>query len=336
MAQQLAKLVKMSFNDGWNDERAFSKWLGETPEGLKLLADALEVDDLELVGLEKQVGRYSADVVLREIDNDKNVIVVENQRGATDHDHLGKMLTYATALNARQIVWIAEEFTDEHRAVLDWLNQITGNEIGFTGLEIELWKISDSTPAPQLKIVSHVNAWSRAVKPGESVSQILQNEYWVALKEHFVKNESSFRIGKPTYVSWFTFKAGATFCWYGVSIPSTKPTCTYLTFHGRHINGIAVVNFIEDRYGAQIKSALQKFGEVEFRRVGQRWQAGEIRVTKAESQLKDKCRWVEYHQWHHATLERFGEIFKPIISEINSDDFPPQPIGEDDDENSGD
>ena len=77
-------------------------------------------------------------------------MLIENQLERTDHTHLGQLLTYAAGLEAVTVVWIAERFTDEHRAALDWLNEITDEEFSFFGLEIELWRIGDSPMAPSL------------------------------------------------------------------------------------------------------------------------------------------------------------------------------------------
>lgn len=72
-------------------------------------------------------------------------------------------MTYAAGLQAAIIVWVSARFTDEHRAALDWLNNITQDEFAFFGVEVELWRIGESVAAPRFNIVSKPNAWSRAV-----------------------------------------------------------------------------------------------------------------------------------------------------------------------------
>jgi hypothetical protein len=90
--------------------------------------------------LEKGIGLYSADIVCKDTADDTWVII-ETQLEPTDHRHLGQILTYAAGIGAVTIVWIAERFTDEHRAALDWINEISNEEIQFFGLEIEAWRI---------------------------------------------------------------------------------------------------------------------------------------------------------------------------------------------------
>ena len=82
------------------------------------------------------MGSFSADILCRRLDggsDEESWVVIENQYGRTNHDHLGKLLTYAAGLKARTVVWIAEEFRDEHRAALDLLNASTAPEHVFLG-----------------------------------------------------------------------------------------------------------------------------------------------------------------------------------------------------------
>ena len=90
-------------------------------------------------------------------------VLIENQIERTDHTHLGQVLTYAAGLHAATIIWISSQFTDEHRAALDWLNEITDEEFAFFGVEVELWRIGGSSPAPRFNVVSKPNDWTRAV-----------------------------------------------------------------------------------------------------------------------------------------------------------------------------
>ena len=103
--------------------------------------------DLELEGQEVPVGGYSADLVLNDISADSRV-VVENMYGSTDHDHIGKLITYAAGLSASYAVLLAETFRPEHRTALNWLNSISSEERGFFGLSLEIWRIGDSSPRP--------------------------------------------------------------------------------------------------------------------------------------------------------------------------------------------
>lgn len=124
---KLGEITNVNANFAWLNEVAFSAWLASN---LGRLTDVLGVGDLELVGTELPVGDFRCDIVAREV-NSNRFMVIENQFTKTDHDHLGKLLTYATQHNAELVVWISPDIRDEHRAAIDWLNKTTRDEIGF-------------------------------------------------------------------------------------------------------------------------------------------------------------------------------------------------------------
>lgn len=154
----LGELVEVPLREIWSDEAAsFTPWLAK-PEHLKKLGDTLGME-LEPEDEEVSVGPFSADILCKDT-VDGSWVVIENQIEKTDHRHLGQILTYAAGLGAKTLVWVASKFTEEHRAALDWLNEHTSDEISFFGLEIEVWRIGDSAPAPKFNIVCKPNDWS--------------------------------------------------------------------------------------------------------------------------------------------------------------------------------
>jgi hypothetical protein len=110
------------------------------------------------------------------------------------------------------MVWIAAKFTEEHRAALDWLNENTGESFSFFGLEIEVWRIGNSPPAPKFNLVSKPNDWSKAVKgqtgrEGLSEHQQLQFEFWTAFKTYLEEN-TNIKAQKPSYRHWLIHPIG--------------------------------------------------------------------------------------------------------------------------------
>ena len=128
---------------------------------LEILGKEIGID-LEVEATEKHVGPFRADILCKDTING-NWVLIENQLEPTDHKHLGQLLTYATGLKAVTIIWIAERFTEEHRATLDWLNNITDETLNFFGIEVELWKIGDSPSAPRFRMVSKPNDWTKSI-----------------------------------------------------------------------------------------------------------------------------------------------------------------------------
>ena len=185
---KLGRLEDVVLREVWKDEaRDFTPWLAR-PENLELLENTLGLGlEADTVETEKDVGPFRADILCQETGSDRWVLI-ENQLGGTDHIHLGQLLTYAAGRRAMTVVWIAKSFTDEHRAALDWLNEITDEKLRFFGLEIELWSIGGSLPAPKFNVVSKPNNWSRKIKREEGSgareeTRKMRRAYWEALNK---------------------------------------------------------------------------------------------------------------------------------------------------------
>lgn len=211
-APALGRLVKVDLRTAWVSESgSFTPWLGEA-ENLSLLGETIGIP-LELEAQEKWVGPFRADLLCKDVETDQWVLI-ENQLERTDHQHLGQLLTYAAGLQAVTIIWIAERFTEEHRAALDWLNERTDDKIRLFGLEIELWKIGNSAPAPKFNIISKPNDWSRTVQKEAaghanlSETKQLQLRFWTEFREYMESMRSSVRCQKPLPQHWTNHSLG--------------------------------------------------------------------------------------------------------------------------------
>lgn len=203
MNDNLSRLEKVDLRDVWKTEAGdFTPWLAQE-ENISLLGETIGID-LEVEAQEKNVGPFRADILCKDTLYD-NWVLVENLLERTDHVHLGQLLTYAAGLSAVTIVWIADHFTDEHRAALDWLNEITDNSFNFFGLEVELWRIGDSPIAPKFNIASKPNDWPKTV--GRAAAQMtaenlsdtkqMQLEYWTAFHNYVSRHSKVLRPQKP-------------------------------------------------------------------------------------------------------------------------------------------
>lgn len=192
-SQQLGRLEKVDLRKAWTHEALdFSKWLS-LPENLQLLSDEIGIE-ISLIQKEASVGKYSVDILAEE-ENTGRKIIIENQLEPTNHDHLGKIITYASGYDAEIIIWIVENAREEHTRAIDWLNEHTDEDINFFLIQMELWKIGDSPIAPKFQLISQPNDWARVVKDsakqtGLSNTKVLQLEFWDKFKE-YVKNEKS-------------------------------------------------------------------------------------------------------------------------------------------------
>lgn len=156
---EIARLGVFPIRKVFSREEEFSNWL---VENIKILEEKIGVE-LEDIEREYQIGSYFADIVARDA-NSEGMVIIENQFEKTNHDHLGKILTYASGLDAKIIVWIAEKFSEEHKQALNWLNENTGQDIGFFGIEVKAVKIGDSPYAVDFDIVVMPNQWRKISK----------------------------------------------------------------------------------------------------------------------------------------------------------------------------
>lgn len=212
---KLSKISKVDLRDCWKNEATdFTPWLA-SEENIALLADALGMNELEVKAQEEHVGPFRADILCVDPGTDK-LVLIENQLEKTDHNHLGQILTYAAGLDAVTIIWIAERFTEEHRAAIDWLNRITDKEFNFFGVEIGLIKIGDSLAAPMFNVIAKPNGWSKDVKSSSNKSSNDRTEvenyrydFWSAFCEYMKKNPSKlFKTQSPSYNHWMNIAIG--------------------------------------------------------------------------------------------------------------------------------
>ncbi|MDE2803294.1 MAG: DUF4268 domain-containing protein [Chloroflexota bacterium] len=209
----VTSLIPVPLQDVWPHEAYdFTPWLAEN---LDALGGVLGLD-LELVETEAQVGPFKVDILAKEGGTDRNV-VIENQFGKTNHDHLGKVLTYAAGYNADVMVWVVEQFTDEHRLTLDWLNQRTDEDTQFYGVVIRTVKIGESDPAYVFELAAQPNRARKNVQSASSrVRPVKDGEKY---QEFFHGVVDKLRENQVTYNTWGAKKQWQSFT---AGIPKVK------------------------------------------------------------------------------------------------------------------
>src|SRR5690606_39327183 len=266
---------------------------------------------------EQSVGPYRADIVCKDTITDSWVLI-ENQLERTDHTHLGQLLTYAAGLDAVTIVWIAPRITDEHRAALDWLNEVTDERINFFGLEIELWRIGDSPIAPKFNIVSQPNDWvrtlsaSRQSTAGElTPTKQMQLEYWTAFKVYLEEHGSFLKSQKPFPQHWSNFAIGRSGFYLSAQMNTRDSVLNVsLLIDGRHAK-------------AQFRALQAQKAEIEAE-IGQPLTWRELPGKKSSDislYLKDvdpnnRAQWPEQHAWLRQTIEAFHHAFAPRVRNL--------------------
>ena len=186
----------------WKHEaKDFTPWLAEE-ENLSMLSEAIGID-IVLEEQESNVGEFSVDIFATE-ENTGRKIIIENQLEDTNHDHLGKIITYASGKNAEVIIWIVKHARDEHRQAIEWLNNHTDDKCAFFLIEIELWRIGKSEPAVKFNIVERPNGWAKSMKKSSSLTQggAQKLYFWQLFIEYNQNNNGVYAKSMPTSDAW--------------------------------------------------------------------------------------------------------------------------------------
>ena len=208
---KIGKLTEVDVRDLWKHEQYdFSNWLAKE-ENIKLIDDEI---GLTLMDINKEVyiGSYRCDLVAKD-ETTGQIVIIENQLEATNHDHLGKIITYAAGLDAKTIIWIVKEAREEHKAAIEWLNNNSSEEIGFFLIELHAYKINDSLPAPMFKVVEKPNNFTKTSKQNYSDKELnrSQNErliFWEEFNTVIVGKGKPFSVRKPTTDHWYDVAIG--------------------------------------------------------------------------------------------------------------------------------
>ena len=207
MEKPLGELKRLNARQAWKNEASeFTPWLRDN---IVLLANTLGLE-LDLVQCEVAMGDFAADLVAKDL-NSGRFVVIENQLDPTDHKHLGQILTYAANTKAGVMVWISPKFRDEHRQALEWLNDITDEDIDFFGLQLEVLQIDDSAPAPNFSVAAKPSAWTKATRRSGQATprQQAYHEFFAALIGELKSKAPHITSAQNAgYDSWFAFSAG--------------------------------------------------------------------------------------------------------------------------------
>jgi hypothetical protein len=317
---QLGRLERVDLRAAWQTEDGdFTNWLAEE-ENLALLGETLSLE-LELEGTEKRVGPFRADILCKDT-ADGSWVLVENQLERTDHDHLGKLMTYAAGLEAVTVVWIARNFTDEHRAALDWLNQITAEQHNFFGLEIELWCIGTSAKAPKFNVISKPNDWTKNAAIRGTVSEELTGsqqlwlDYWTAMMEVVKAAPSQIRPRKPLAQGWHIVSIGRS-GFVLVAETSLKEQRIGVQLALDSADAKAHFQLLLAQR-AEIEADLGT--SLEWRELPDK-KTSRIMLRKGDTNIENEEDWPAQHEWLLNSLNEFYRVFAPRVKRLDADRF---------------
>jgi hypothetical protein len=300
----LAKLKKVELREGWKHEaNDFTKWLAEEAN-LRLLSDEIGFD-MKLLQTEAAVGDFHVDILAEE-ENTGRKIIIENQLEITNHDHLGKIITYASGYNAGVIVWVVKDVREEHRQAVDWLNEHTDEDTEFYLLKIELWQIENSALAPKFEMVSKPNDWAKAVK--ESVgrgeltdTKIKQLEFWNQLREYAKKSGSKIRFQKAYPQHWTNISIGSSEAHLAFTIRSKEQLFGVELYIPNNKELYAELFKVKDRIEREL-AEQPEWMELPSKK------ASRIRVS-LRGDFDDETKWELYFNWLLNVADKFRTVF---------------------------
>ena len=340
---ELRKIEEVHPRSIWRrEDEDFTPWLAKNLDALSKLLEL----ELKLIDIEKPAGQFFLDILAEESEGGK--VAIENQlKWYTDHDHLGKLLTYAAWHEAEYVVWVAPQFTAEHRTTLDWLNSLGPDKVWFYGVEVRVIGIDDSHLAPDFRVVAAPKEWyggtrdPKSLQPLDHTSEdnssdveIADDTYGDRYRKFFRQliadlRELGFeRVSQTTYGQHYqTVKSGIEAAAggnvrYGISIDDidevggTSKASVYLWVESRN-SGIA-------EYDRNVFAALQdeqKQIESEIG-TGLEWDDGHSWGSPTVSLYRDGSidnppeALEEIREWMQENLVRFRDVFKPHLEKI--------------------
>lgn len=286
------------------EDTNFTPWLRHA-DNISLLSDAIGID-IEVDDTESYVGNFRADIYAHEASTDRKIII-ENQLERTDHDHLGKLITYASGKSAEVIVWIVKHACEEHKAAIEWLNNHTDEEIGFFLCEVKLYRIGDSKPAVKFEVLERPNDWAKEVKNLSPLEQA-NYDYWSGFNKYIQSKEEFKKILKtktPAKSNYMDYSIGSSRCYICAKNP-------------RGIKKLHLQIYIKDdrdQYDVfyENKEEIERESGLVFEwKNDLRHKSTHIVIERAAS-FEDKDKWNEYYNWMAHTMVKMKKTFSRYL-----------------------
>ena len=281
---------------------------------IELLSEAVGLE-LDLVEAESAVGNYAVDLYAKDL-NTGRWVIIENQLEPTDHGHMGQLMAYAAGKEAGVTIWISPHFRDEHRQTLDWLNEITNEDVLFFAIELELLQVDDSPPAPHFNLVVQPNEWRKSIsRPASTLRQQAYLSFFTDLLAKVKSRHPNITRATKAYPQhWLNFPVGRS----GFAIASAFGQNNlfrvelYIDMGDQAKNKVAFDALYNDR--AEIEAAIEH--HVEWQRLDDK-QASRIYSATNGTINNDPQRLQELQDWAVDLVWTFRKVFRPRVQKLN-------------------
>ena len=308
---QIGKLQRVPLREVWRHEaHDFTQWL---QENIDFLNEAL---DLNLVSVERErnAGDFSIDLVAE--DEGGQTAIIENQLEKSNHDHLGKIITYVTAMSAHTAIWIVSEPRPEHVAAIAWLNE--SSSASFYMVKVEAVRIGDSPAAPIFTLIvgpseeaQDAGATKRVLAEGDSI----RKRWWTQLIERSAKVSKLHAHIAPSEYSWISTSSGVRGLGYNYVVAQEE--CSAELYIDRGKNSEEENKHLYDLLFAQKAAIEQSFGEpLSWQRLEGR-RACRIRYTSTDGGYRSpEEQWPRIQDGIIGAMNRLEKALHPHIAKL--------------------
>src|SRR3989344_5060811 len=307
--KKLAKIETIPLREIWDPEPEFSSWLSRQ-ESLDLLGEEIGLS-IKPIKTEADVGKFRVDILAEEEGTGRK-IVIENQLEDTNHDHLGKIITYASGYDAEIVIWIVRDFREEHRRAIDWLNEHTDETVSFFLIKIELWQIEGSNPAPKFEIIVSPNEWAKAIKTDVSSGELTdtklqQLDFWTKFKNYVRSSDTRIRLQTPRPQHWYDVSMGSSEAHVALTLNSRENLLGCEIYINRSKN---LFKFLQDKR-EQIEAEIGEKAEWVDAAVASR-----IKIRKQVQGVFNQQEAEIYYTWLYQKTVLFQSVFGKYIKEF--------------------
>lgn len=309
MNELIGKLVRVPLREVWKHEAYdFTQWLEQHIDVLN------DVIDLTLVSVEREKkteSTFSVDLVAEDAGGGK--VIIENQLEKSNHDHLGKVITYLVAMSARAAIWIVSDPRPEHVAAINWLNENSGAR--FYLLKVEAVRIGISPAAPLLTVIVSPSEDAEAIgRRNQETSERDRTrlEWWTRLVKRADANLHAHI--KPGLYSWIGTTAGVS--GLGLNYSVLKNICSVDLYIDRGNDSAALNLKIFDQLHANARDIEATFGGALVWERLEAKRACRIGFRIDGGYLSDKAEWDTIQQNQVAAMARLSSALEPYINKL--------------------
>lgn len=305
----IGRIERVPLREVWKDEaRDFTPWLREN---IEVLGEELGIGLSEAVS-EQAAGNFSVDIVAK--DANGNMVIIENQLEKSNHDHLGKLITYLTAIEAKTAIWIVKDPQSEHVKAITWLNE--SDLADFYLLKLEAIQIDTSSPAPLLTLI--VGPSEEARKANDMIQDWAEKDrmryrFW---KQHLERANERTQLHaniSPSKGDWITASAGKSGLALGYVVLLDR--CSIELYIDRGKGAEARNKAIFDQLHARKDEIEQACGDLHWQRLDDK-RACRISIRLDIGGWKDEDKWPDMQDAMIDAMIRFEEALRPHIDAL--------------------